>query len=121
MFIDPHFPTILPPDFGMFLGVALNIVVAPLAMFTARKLQRFRWLPHIVACVWLVFSPLLFAFLLLPRMQADEVPGPGYGFIVLPVLLSSGCLVLCYGIVACWLGMRALWNRMFPESAEAGL
>jgi hypothetical protein len=101
---DPY-PTILSLNLGIPLSLALNFGVPAVAWLLSRKLKRLRWWPHAVACFWEIISVPVFAILLLPVMPADEAPGPGDGFILIPTLLSAAvvlsgyCIMLLYKFV----------------------
>ncbi|EJC66999.1 hypothetical protein HFO15_05790 [Rhizobium laguerreae] len=109
---DPHYPTILPEFIALSLVFVLNILIPVSAIFAARRLKRRRWLPHTIAFLWVFFSPLTLAVLTTPTMAADEVAGPGDGFIVLPILWETPTVLVVYAIVL--LGLRAKRQNPSP-------
>jgi hypothetical protein len=92
---DPY-PTILPLGSGVLLSLALNFGVPVVAWLLSRKLKRHRWWPHAVACFWEIISIRVFTILLLPLVPADEAPGPGDGFLLIPTLFSAAVVLLGY-------------------------
>jgi hypothetical protein len=79
---NDHYPTILSPDVGIPLSLALNFVAPVVAWLLSRELQRHRWWPHAIACFWEISSLFVFGTLLLPTIPADESPGPGDGLLL---------------------------------------
>jgi len=98
--IDDPYPTILSLNLGIPLSLVLNFGAPVAAWLFSRKLKRYRWWPHAVACFWEIISIWVFAILLLPVMPADEAPGPGDGFVLFPTLLSAAIVLLGYCIMS---------------------
>ena len=82
-------------------------------MLIAGRMGRFRLLPHLVACAWLIGSPFLFAVLVLPKIADDEAPGPGDGLILLPILLFAVLMLAGYCVALLALVARVMWNWSF--------
>lgn len=96
---DPYYPTILPPGIALALVLALNILIPILAIFVARRMTRLRWLPHAFAFLWVLFSAFTLATLALPAMAPGEEPGPGDGFLLLPVLAETPIVLFVYALI----------------------
>ncbi|NEV00989.1 hypothetical protein [Bradyrhizobium uaiense] len=98
---DPY-PTILPLALGIPLSLFLNFGAPIAAYLFSRRLKRHKWWPHVVACFWEIISIVVFAFLLLPAIPADEASGPGDGLLLIPTVLSVAVVLLGYCIVSIW-------------------
>jgi hypothetical protein len=98
---DPY-PTILPVGLGIVLSLALNFGAPAVAWLLSDKLKWHGWWPHLVVCFWEIISIPVFVILLLPELPADEAPGPGDGFILIPTLLSAAVVLLGYCIALLW-------------------
>ena len=101
MFTQSHsaYPTILPPEFAVSLVFIVNIIALGAAFLTSINMSRLKWLPHVVTLVWLACSPILVAFLALPNLSPDESPGPGDGFVLLPVIGEVAAFLMGYVLV----------------------
>lgn len=115
---DPQYPTILPPGFAVWLVFVVNIFAFGAAFLASRNMPRLKWLPHVIAFVWLAYSPSLAAILALPTIPADESPGPGDGFILLPVIGEVAVCLLGYVSVSAALTFSkvSLLVKYFLES-----
>ncbi|MER9423018.1 hypothetical protein NKI88_11240 [Mesorhizobium sp. M0317] len=96
---DPEYPTILAPEFAFWLIFVVNIIVIGAAFLASKNIFRLKWLPHVITFVWLACSPILLGFLALPEMSPGESPGPGDGFILLPVVGEVAVCLLGYVLV----------------------
>ena len=96
---DSAYPTILPPELAVSLMFVVNIVALGAAFLVSIDMSRLKWLPHVIAFVWLACSPILVAFLALSDMSADESPGPGDGFVLLPIIGEVATFLLGYVLV----------------------
>jgi hypothetical protein len=92
---DPLQPNGLAIAFSLILNFGLPLV----AWLLRRKLKRFGWLPYAVVCVWEIISTHIFAGLILPKLPADEAPGPGDGFVLFPTLFSAAVGLLISSIM----------------------
>ena len=96
------YPTLMEPEKGSLFVMALNVLILGLAFFAAAKFGKFSWLFHVLAFLSILASPILLAFLVLPEIPPEEAPGPGDGFILMPLLgevVLLGALYLVYFIV----------------------
>lgn len=80
--------------------VVLNFGLPITAYLTSRRLDRYRWPPHVVACGWQIAS--LYAPLLLATIPPDEAPGSGDGFVLVPTFLSAAIVLLVYCFIGVW-------------------
>jgi hypothetical protein len=108
---DDPYPTILSLNLGIPLSLALNFGIPAVAWLFSRKLKRHRWWPHAVACFWEIISLQVFAVLLLPVMPADEAPGHGDGFVLIPTLFSAAVVLLGYCIMLLYKFVRWVLRR----------
>lgn len=112
------YTTILAPETGLWLFLALNVLVPVAALLVGQRVGRFGLVPHLIAFVWIISSPFLMADLTLPDMQPGEDAGLGDGIVLLPVMLEAGLFGLIYaafllvGLYA-WLsdGMRTALTK----------
>ncbi|RWA70255.1 hypothetical protein [Mesorhizobium sp.] len=102
-----EYPTVLPPDFAISLILVVNIIAVAAAFFTSIKVSRFKWLPHVITFVWLACSPVLAGILALPYVPPDESPGPGDGFVLLPVVGEVAACLFGYVLVGVVLAFRS--------------
>lgn len=93
---DPHYPTILPTVIALWLVLALNLLIPVAAYFIARRFQRHKWLPHTLAFLWVLTSIFTFGALGMPTLAPDEAPGPGDGFVMLPVAAEAAVVLVGY-------------------------
>lgn len=97
------YASILTPEVGASLSFALNSVAPALAWLLSRRLQRLRWLPHAMACLWELISFPIFAILIFPRLPSDTPPGPGdgvaEGVLLIPAILAAAVVLLAYCII----------------------
>lgn len=112
---DPGYPTILPPEFAVSLIFVVNIIALGAAFLASMNMSRLKWLPHVITIAWLVCSPILVAFLALPVMSPGESPGPGDGFILLPVVGEVAACLLGYVLVSAARAFRSLISLISPE------
>jgi hypothetical protein len=108
--ISNPYPTLISPALGVPLSMVLNFGAPPAAYLFARRLKRHRWWPHIAVCLWEIISVAVFAILLFPKIPADEAPGPGEGFVLLPTLLSVAIVMFGYCIVLLWKFLRFMFT-----------
>ncbi|MEF0938945.1 hypothetical protein [Rhizobium sp. BR 362] len=111
MYYDPHYPTILPALIALPLFLVLNVVVPISAYFIARSFGRHKWLPHTLAFFWVLTSVFTFDLVGMPTLAADEEPGPGDGFLLLPILLESAIVSVAYFLALIWLLVSRLAGR----------
>ncbi|NTF86969.1 hypothetical protein G6L46_07465 [Agrobacterium rhizogenes] len=102
MHYDPHYPTILPPLIALPLFLVLNVLVPVSAYFISRASERHKWLPHSIAFLWVLTSVFTFYLVGMPKLAPDEEPGPGDGFLLLPLLLEAAVVLIAYFFALLW-------------------
>ncbi|MGZ9720286.1 hypothetical protein [Rhizobium miluonense] len=116
MYYDPDYPTLLPPLIALPLILVLNILVPIAAFRRARAAERRKWLPHTLAFFWVLVSVYTFYLVGMPKLAADEEPGPGDGFLLLPVLLETAVITIGYLFALVWLLLSRLVGRNASRS-----
>lgn len=76
----------LDPVFGLLIFMVLDLVVLVLALFYASVLGSWQWVAHTIAILLLLASPILLDELTIPKIAANEAPGPGDGVFLVPLL-----------------------------------
>lgn len=115
MYYDPHYPTLLPPLIALPLILVLNILVPIAAFRRARSVKRRKWLPHTLAFFWVLASVYTFYLVGMPKLTPDEEPGPGDGFLLLPILLETAVISVGYFLALAWLLVSHLVRRKGSE------
>lgn len=116
MYYDPYYPTLLPPLVALPLILILNVLVPIAAFRRARAAERRKWLLHALAFLWVLVSVYTFYLVGMPKLAPDEEPGPGDGFLVLPILLETAVISVLYFLAFIWLLVSRLVGRNTSQS-----
>ena len=111
-----NYPVIFDYPFTALAVLGLVDILLPLLVFYfASRIGNFVWPLHGLAILFLVVSPFILFYLVTPETAPDEAPGPGDGFIALPLF---GILLLELPIYFIALVIVA-WRKFFMNSTNA--
>jgi ABC-type Mn2+/Zn2+ transport system permease subunit len=103
---------------GTLLSVALNFAAPIIAYLFSRRLKRYRWWPHAIACLWVISSVGIFEALVMPQLPPDEIPSFGEQVTVAPTLLSAALIFLGYCVAVLWQFLRFMFREITMAHAK---
>jgi hypothetical protein len=106
-----NYPTLQQIEFAAAVSVALNFAAPIVAYMYSRRLTRYRWWPHVIACLWVIVSVPIWDVLAQPQLGPEET-SIGDTLKIFPTVLSIVFILFGYCVVGLGLLVRFIFQKV---------